>query len=366
MNKHSYIEITFMQYIFLINCMTVGVGFLGLPRILAEKAGTDGWMTLIIAWILTTAASLVVIQVMKKHPEGTVLDLITKYMGKWAGRIGAILVALYFFYFGYTGIIYSILIIKEWLLPQTPSYVIMILLLIPTYTIMCKGLGMLGRYVEIVVLISIWIPLVYFFQLNNAHWLHLFPLLKNGWSPVYAAVPETFYYHVGFAATFILYPFLKDKQHASKAIIISNTMTFVGYLFITIVCFIYFSPDEIQQFNNPTINVLKTIEFKFLERLEMLFIAFYLFVFSMSWIPPLYISIFCTGWLLGKQDHRNHLRALCVLIAVCTYFFMPTFNQSESMNKILGQIGFGFEYIFPIFLLMYVWLHDRYQRGKIG
>lgn len=359
MKKYALNEITFMQYILLNFGMVVSIGFLSLPRVLAEKAGTAGWIALIFVWVLSIVASLIVIQVMKRYPDGTLLDLLSVYLGKWAGKAGAVLFALYLLYYGYTGLIYTILITKQYLLQQTPAYIVMLLLLIPTYVIVRNGPRILGRYVELVILLSLWIPLVYLLPLKDAHWLRLFPVLKEGWKPVFGALPSTLYYHIGFSTTFILYPFLKNKRMASAGIVISYTLTMLMYVFITVICFVYFSPDEIISYNEPTINVLKAIEFKIISRIEVLFLSFYLLIFSLSWIPTMYMSVFCTTWLIGKQDHRNHLRLLWLFIAVGTYFFMPTFFQSERMNTLLGQIGFVVEYIAPGCLLLYVWIHDR-------
>ncbi|MDQ0887044.1 spore germination protein (amino acid permease) [Paenibacillus sp. V4I9] len=359
MKKYTLNEITLMQYIFLNFGMVVSIGFLSLPRVLAEQAGTAGWIALLIVWVISLIASLIVIQVMKRYPDGTLLDLLTVYLGKWAGKAGAVLFALYLIYYGYTGLIYTVMITKQYLLQQTPAYLIMFLLLIPTYVVVRSGLRIVGRYVVLIMLLSVWIPFVYLLPLKDANWLRLFPVLKEGWEPVFAAVPGTFYYHIGFSTTFILYPFLRNKQKASTGIVISYTLTMLMYLFITVICFVYFSSDEIMTYNEPTINLLKTIEFKFIARIELLFIAFYLLIFSLSWIPTMYMSVFCTTWLIGKQDHRNHLRLLWLFIAVGSYFFMPTFFQSEKMNTLLGQIGFVVEYIVPVCLLLYVWIHDR-------
>jgi spore germination protein (amino acid permease) len=363
MKTYTSNEITFMQFIFLHFGMTISIGFLSLPRVLAEKVGTDGWISLLISWLITIPASLIVVQIMKKHPQGTLLDLLTRYWGKWAGKACAIVFALYFLYYGYTGIVYTVLITKAWLLPQTPPYEIMALLLVPTYIIARNEVRILGRYAELVVLMSVWIPIVYLLPLKYAHWLYLLPVVKEGWNPIFSAVPEMFYFNVGFASTFILYPFLQNKQLASAGIIIASTLTMLTYLSIAIICFIYFSPDGITDYNQPAINILKSIEFKFIERVEVMFIAFYTLIFSLSWILPMYISVFCTSWMVGKQDHRNHLRWLCLLIAVGTCFIMPTFNQSEQMNTFLGKIGFVLEYIAPCMFLIYLWLHDRI-RGK--
>ena len=99
---------------------------------------------------------------MKKHPEGTLFDLLTKYLGKWTGKVAAILFSLYLFYYAYTGIIQAVLITKSWLLPLTSASIVMFLLLIPTYVIARNGLRILGRYAELVFMISFWIPICIF------------------------------------------------------------------------------------------------------------------------------------------------------------------------------------------------------------
>ena len=58
MKKYAYNDITLMQYIVLINGMQVGTGVLSLPRVLAEKAGTDGWIAILIGWIFSTISGV--------------------------------------------------------------------------------------------------------------------------------------------------------------------------------------------------------------------------------------------------------------------------------------------------------------------
>jgi len=364
MKKYTFNEITFMQSILIVSGIQVSVGFLALPRVLAEKAGTDGWISLILGWVAAVAANLIIVQVMKRSPGGTLLELLTKYIGKWAGIAGGVLLALYFLYIAYATLIYSVIVVKVWLMPQTPAHVVMLLLLVPAGVIARSGLRIVARYAEIVFLLSLWIPFAYLLPLKDAHWLHLLPLLKDGVQPVIAAVPATFYFFVGFATTFIWYPFLKDKQKASAGIVIANTLSLIVFLFVTVVCFVYFSPDRITEYGEPAINVLKTIEFKFIERIEVLFIAFYLFIFSLAWIPFMYFGAFCTSWLFNKQDHRGHLLVFWLIFAVAGFFFMPTSGQSEKMNDVLGKIGYGVEYLFPVCLFFYVWIYDRVKRGK--
>lgn len=364
MKTYKFNEITLMQFIALTFGLQVSVGLLSLPRVLADQAGTDGWMAIIAGWLLSVASGLIIVQVMSKHPDGALPDLLTRYFGKWIGKAGAVLFAFYFFYYGYTGLVRTILYTKLWLLPQTPVSITMLLLLLPTYAIGRNGVRVLGRYAELMLFISFWIPIVYLIPLKDAHWLHLSPLLKEGWKPVLSAAHDVILSFTGIGAVFMFYPFLRNKRKASAGIVISNTLTMLVFVFVTFVCFLYFSPDEIREFNEPVVNVLKTIEFKFVERIEVLFIAFHLFIFSLAWIPAMYIGVFCTSWLIGKEDHRGHLRLLWLLLAASSFFYVPTFTQNDRMESNLTKAGVGFEFVFPICLLVYIWIYERYRGRK--
>ncbi|MEK8128813.1 endospore germination permease [Paenibacillus filicis] len=362
MNNHAAQKITLLQFIFIIFGVQISLGVLSLPQDLAERANTDGWITIIILWIISLTASLVVIQVMKKQPEKTLPDLIKAYLGHWVGKAGAVLYGSWVLFYAYAGIVRSILYTKAWLLPQTPNYLIMILFLVPTYVIASGGLRIIGRYAELIFYMSLWVPLVYLIPLREAHWNHLLPILKEGWGPIFSALPVTYLSFSGFGAALILYPFLTNKEKASIGIVISSTLSMVTLVFTTLVCFVIFSPDEITQFNEPIVNVLKIIEFKFIERIEILFFSFFLFLFSLSWISTLYLSVYCASWLFGRQHDRVFLRLFCVIIAAGTFFFLPTFNQSDQMSIYLNRFGMGVELVVPICLLIYMWLHDHYQR----
>lgn len=88
MNKCVKREISLLQYILTISGVQVGFGVLTLPREVAQGASTDGWISIIIGWALTTLVSLCIVQIMAKHPGDTLLDVLTRYLGKWLGKLG--------------------------------------------------------------------------------------------------------------------------------------------------------------------------------------------------------------------------------------------------------------------------------------
>lgn len=347
-------QVSMLQFTLMVSAFQISVAFLSLPRELARQAGTDGWIAIFFGWGMATLASAALVKVMKNNPDGTILDLLQRYMGFWASKIAAFILMAYYLLLAYDGFMIATLVIKLWLLPSTYIYVLVLLLLIPTFQIAQHGFQAIGRYSEIVTLLSIWIPFVYLSTLRHAHWLYLLPVIKEGWLPVLSTIKIMVYPMLGIGLVFFLYPYLVRKDKALRAMVISNTLTCLVYLGITLVCYVYFSPDEIGEFNEPVISIMKSIEFQFIERVEVLFIAFYLFVFSCIWIPSMHLVSMNSAWLLGKGPERGHLAVWCFAVAVSFFIYRPSFIDAARVNNFLNLAGFVMEFALPACLLLYV------------
>lgn len=366
MKKYAFNDITLMQYIFLIAGIQLGIGLLQLPRELAERAGTDGWIAIVIGFVIATCSSLMIVEVMKRHPDGTLFDLLKRYVGKWAGQAAAVFTALYFAFFSYTIMVRAALFVRSWILPKTPDFVMLILFVVPSYLIARGGVRVLGRYSELIFYITLWMPFFYLLSLRESNWLYILPLFKEGLQPILLAVKPTLFAFLGFEVAFLLYPFLKSKQYASTGIIVANTLTMLVYLHVTVTCTVFFSPDTLTHFNEPSVNVLKTLEFRFIERLEIFFLAFFIFIISTTWLPGMYFSVFSINWMFGREDHRKLLQWLMLLFVASMFFVKPSFNKTDKWIEVVNLTGICFGYLFPYVLWVYVWLHDRLQRRRRG
>ncbi|WP_338452896.1 endospore germination permease [Niallia oryzisoli] len=358
-------NITLMQYILLIHGVQMGVGILTLPREAAEKAGTDGWIGIIISWFFSTMASLIIVRIMKKYPNGTILDLLTHYFGKWIGRAGTIIFALYFAVLSNVVFIREALFIQAWILPRTEIYILILLLSIPSYLIVRKNISILGRYSELVFFMTLWMALFYLITLKDAKWLHLLPIIKEGWIPIFASIKMAIFSFIGFEIAFFLYPYLQKKEQASIGIVIANTLSLLVFLVITIGAFAFYSPDEITMYNEPTIEMLKVLEFVFIERLEIVFFSFYLFVMSTTVLPFMFMTVFCTSHLLGKKDHRSHLAWFFLIEFVYVVLFPPSFDRNTFSQHIIEQVSLILAFAFPLCLWGYVSLHGLFKRRAI-
>lgn len=359
-------KITLMQYILMIHGVQMGVGILTLPRELAEKSGTDGWIVILLSWFASTLASLIIVQVMKRSPDGTILDLLTRYFGKWTGKVFTALFAVYFALLAHVIFIREALFIQSWILPYTEVYVLIALLSVPSYFIVRKNITILARYSEFIFFLTLWTIIMYLLPLKFAEWYNLLPMVKEGWMPIFSTMKTAVFSFLGFETVFFLYPYLDKKEKASLGVVIANTLSLLFFLIIVIGTFVFFSPDEITIYREPTIEMLKVIETKFIERLEIVFFSFYIFVISAVVLPFMYIAVFSSSRLAGRQDHhRRHLA--CFLLLECVYVILvpPSFESNFSLQQMVEKAGWICAFVFPVCLWGYGWLHNVITRRAV-
>lgn len=366
MKKIGMNEITTMQYIMLIHGSQVGTGVFSLPRKIAESSGTDGWVSIILAWCMNTLAGCVILLVLRQYPDLTLPDLFKKLFGRWLGKLLIIPLSIYFALFGFLVLVNSMLYIKAWFLQKTPGYLIVLLFAVPTYLILRNGLRVLARYVELVFYMMIWMPFIILFPLGDAYWIHLLPLFKDGWGQVMNGIFDTMYSFAGMEALLIIYPFLRNKRYAFQGLFIANTMTMFLYLFVTIICFSFFPLEEIMILNQPLLSLLKNIEFRFIERFDMVILALYLFIVSRVWMIYIFSSIFSISQVFGKQNHKYFALIFLALVVGIVYFHQPTWNESNLWTEQLSRLSIVVIYVLPVVLLLYVKGYEWFQRRKTG
>jgi spore germination protein (amino acid permease) len=239
-----------------------------------------------------------------------------------------------------------------------------ILFAIPAYQILHNGLRVLGRYAELIFYLTLWIPFVLMTAFKYTNRLHLLPVLKEGWGPVLSASGSTVLSFLGFELAFFLYPFLQKKQYAGVGIVVANTLSMLIFLYITLFCYGFFSPDEITQYTWPTLNLWKVIEYRFLERIDIIFLAAYLFVLSTTGLPYTYFTVFCTSQLLGKEEHKGHLKILLLVFVAASWLYTPSLIDLKKWTEVWSMAGFVLGYAFPALLVVPLWLLYRSSRGQ--
>lgn len=362
-NKKEHL--TLIEYIIFIHSLQIASGILILPTPLANTAGSDGWISVILGWMFTSIIGILIVWTMKKNPNMNFFEILKYYFGKWLGTLLIILYAYYLFFAGFNTLLKAVDVVKVWIFPSTPSYHIAILLLIPFFILARHGIPAITQYSTLVFFFTAWLPIILIFSLKHSFQpLHLLPVLKEGISPILLALKETITPYAGLEIAYFLYPFLQKKEKAITGIIIANTGTMFLYLYVTVLCYVFFSPEGIKENIWPVFQLLKVIGFTFLERLEIMYIAYYLIVFSTTIYPYLYFSTHSIIQVSKRLSYNMIVLSFILLITGIMMFLNPDVYQLLSIYSFMDTLNYTFFIIFPLILFIYISISIRITRRK--
>ncbi|WP_270182205.1 GerAB/ArcD/ProY family transporter [Alkalihalobacillus sp. CinArs1] len=356
--------LTLTQFSLLIYGTQSGIGILSLPRDLAEIGDTSSWIALFLGYALSVVASIIIIQVMKKYPEDTIIQLFRRFFGKWLGSVFSICWIAYTALGMFLITATSVFIINTWVLPKTAPYLILLIITIPSFYLARNGLRIISRFSVLVFFFTSWMAFLFMSPMFTGDLLNLLPIIKDGFMPIIKSVPSITFSFLGLELLFIFYPFLEDKTKAIKGVLIANGITLLSYLVVTFSSFIFYGPYEVLEYVWPTLNLVKPIEFPFLERFEIIFLSFYLLILATTGIPYYFASSFSIAQLLGRKDHQIILFLTLPLLYICFYFFTNSLTNLDKLGGIFNKIGLGIAFFMPLLLVVYGWLFRKVRRHK--
>lgn len=118
--------------------------------------------------------------------------------------------------------------------------------------------------------------------------------------------------------------------------------------------------------NQPLLFLLKNLEFRFLERLDIIALALYVIIVSRTWMPYVYCSVFSTSRLLNQQHHRSHTLLYFIAVVASVYFFQPTWNQSDVYRKLINQASIVALLIIPAAMYVCVRSMETFRKWRTG
>ncbi len=213
MEKLNFQNLNSFEYIIFIHSIQLASGILTMPGPLANAAGPDGWISIILGWLITSIIGVLIIMTLQKSTDKDFPQILTSYFGKWLGLAFIILYAFFLFFAGFNTVLKATDIVKVWVFPSTPVYQIAILLIIPFIIWASSGIRAITNYTMVVFFFSAWMPILLIFSLkNNYNPLHLLPILKDGIFPVVKGLKETITPFAGLEVAYFIYPIYNKKK----------------------------------------------------------------------------------------------------------------------------------------------------------
>ncbi|PGS83529.1 hypothetical protein COC69_02040 [Bacillus cereus] len=349
--------VTTKQFICMMIQFQLGIGILSLPYMTASVAGGDAWISTALTGVCVTGAILIIGMLCKRYPSYTVFEFLEFILGKVFGRIITILYVIYFFSVGVLILISYSHVVKTWLLPNTPLWFTIALMVWISFYLVKENLRIIGRFFVCVTVLLIILFFLVTFTLKDANFLYILPIGHMGWSAILKGSKEAFLSFAGFEGFLIIYPYIQGTPTKKvKAALIGNTCITLFYMYIVCVTSVYFSPLELKKIPEPVLYLVKTLSLHVIARIDLIFLSIWIVSAMTSIVIYMYVVSTGIATLFFQKHHSKPLPFIAILFFIATLILYP--NVSTLQNYVANSA------IFLILCLPVVLLFLSYARKK--
>ncbi|MCC5910016.1 MAG: endospore germination permease [Clostridiaceae bacterium] len=332
----------------------VGVRLLTLPRDIVQYAENDGWMSVILATILSLMMGFSFYWIGTKHPKLNFSQICEVVLGKFMGKLIMVGIA------AYTMLSIALSLrafgdsLKIFILDTTPLYIIVLVMLLTSVYCLRGGIKTISIVFDLLLpFVILSIVFLILLATTNMESKNLLPVFYGGPKPVFQGFLEIVHPFLGVGVIGYVMPHFYQVKKVKLWILLAILGVGLTYFFIVIMCIMVFGSQELQRLIFPTISLSKTIQLdvEIFERAESLFMT--------AWIPISFttiVSYYFSSSLNLKALFNTKRDDLIIYGQLPILFVMALIPQNIvqvyyylSINNILAQVlSFG---LMPLILI---------------
>jgi spore germination protein (amino acid permease) len=346
-------KITTNQLVFYIIQAQIGVGILSLPHDVALVSKQDAWISTLMAGVLSQLIVFVFWGLSKRFPSLSLYQILPKLLGNFLGKFIIFSYALYFVVTGSLVLARYSDIIDKWILPRTPNWIPMVLILITCIYIVNAGFTSIARFYVLVSPIFVVLLILIAYTMKDANFLYIFPIGDNGIQTIFKGTKEAAFSMLGFEVFLFIHPYVRSSAKEKLiAISISNLFVTVYYTFMVFASLVYFETSaDIALTPEPILYMIKAYSFQVLERTDLFFLSLWLIVVATSIANWLLLSTIGIANLMKKKNYTSLLPFVAVAYLVLA--ILPDQGRDfEHFNQFLGPSHYIFIVFIPVLLLV--------------
>ncbi|MEX2462597.1 MAG: endospore germination permease [Paenibacillaceae bacterium] len=252
------------------------VGIITLPREINQYAQQSGWMMLLLTYLLVLLFSRFIFILAARYPGKSIIAISNIILGKWLGRSVSLFLILLLI--GAPSISVRLLSegVNTYLMFHTPKSVIILAMLLSVMYVINNGMGTVARFNELVqpfmLLVLLFILLM---TLPNTDFSNFLPLISNEFSLRKAVMPSLFPYIALFSIPF-LFPYSAQPKQLWRGMCWGILIIFLIVFLLFVFIIALFGPVETNYIEYPSIDMARIIRFAVFERMDILFVTFWI------------------------------------------------------------------------------------------
>ncbi|CAN7761852.1 GerAB/ArcD/ProY family transporter [Paenibacillus sp. LjRoot56] len=341
----------------------VGVGVLNFQREVAEHAGYNAYISVVLVGISIHLILWMIYKILRSNQEGLdVTTVNTTCFGKIAGNIINFAIVLYFCFGAFIEFKAYIEVIQLWVFPSIKILPIStILVLLIYYTVSggfrsVTGLSFLGLLITLIFILP-----ENLLVLPYIHPLNLMPLFNHSITDILLSSKSMLYQFLGFEALLLFYPFIKSPTKSQKWAHLAVFFITLMYLMLIINTFMYYSEGQLREIFWPTIDMLKIIEGPVFQRIEYLAISMWLIKILAGISLGLWAA--CRGMKNVFQiKPRASLLAFLVGILILEYFLKDRIIF-RWISEFYSDVGLYFIYGYIPIMFVVTQVRKNWKKG---
>ncbi|RBW71338.1 spore germination protein [Bacillus taeanensis] len=344
---------------FIVHSIQLGVGILGFQRHIAEIAGYDGWISVLLAGITIHLVVWIMYQLLNDHQNDLML-IHENIFGKWIGKLFSFVFMIYFIFIALTVLRTYLEVIQVWLFPQLNMWTFSLIFLILAYYIVSSGFRVVAGICFLGVILPMGLLVTLLFPLQHGHFANLFPVLDHPFSAILGATKEMVLSYLGFEVLLIVYPFLKNPEKSRKWTHYGAAFTTFIYLVVTLVTYTFYSEGQLAQTIWPTLTLWKIVSFPFLERFEYIGIS----IWAIVVLPNICLALWGAS-RIGKVIFSIKQRTIALILLPIIYVSNNLLTSREAIDMVnsnFAKVSFYLIYCYIPILLILQWIVNKVRK----
>lgn len=348
--------------VFLVIGAQIATGLFILPRVASEYSGQDAWMAVLLGSMVPLASILLIHLACRRRPEGSLAEYLTVLGGRWFAGGYILLLLLFLIAFEATVVRLFVEISAALLLPQTPLWVIALLIMLAVVYQAMQGATVVARVNEMYFFILVTlIVLLVLASIPHYQWTSLLPVCGHSGSEIGHDALKTMYSFAGVEILIFYYFMVKRRQEVLKAALTGWIITLVIYLTVTVICLLSFGSELLDNLTWPVLLIMKLGKLPVIERMEFFFLLFWLGIGVRPTVNATCALAHSVGTLLNL-DFKRWFKPIVLMIGaaiMAVSLIEQGIEQALRWSEWCGYLSAVFSLLFPLLLCLL-----RLIRGK--
>ncbi|MCC2248374.1 spore germination protein [Virgibacillus sp. AGTR] len=349
---------------FMIVSIQIGVGIMGVPRIIFAETGRDSWLAVIIAFIYILFLLIAMFLILKQYQNADIFGIQVDLFGTWIGKL---LGAIYVVYFGlclFTVLITYIEVVTIFIFPGLNNFLMALLLIaLIIYSVM-GGIRVVVGVCFLFFILSHWLVLLLAQPIWEMDWSHFQPMFQSSLTELLKGARSTAYTFSGLELLFLIYPFVINKKSVKLPVYLGALWSALLVLAATVIVTGFFTPEEISAREWSVLGLFKIQSFSFVERFDYIVVT----AWMMVTLPNMILCCWAITYGLKRLYYfpqKYSLYVLAAILAVASIFTKEHYLIQFIIN-FTAQLGFWLVYVYPFLLLILVIVKKRINKRNGG